>query len=112
MLDFSASEWRMLNTLCTFQFCASFCEFFLSSSISSSVLPLRRARYWQDKLVDNVPQPRVWQLDLDGLVAVEYKVEQVAVVFKRLEALLERGRELGVDVAVVELLVEHEKHAI
>ena len=65
-----------------------------------------------DKLVDNVPQPRVWQLDLDGLVAVEDKVEQVAVVFKRLEALLERGRELGVDVAVVELLVEHEKHAI
>ena len=63
------------------------------------------------KLINHVPKPHHGQFQRSS-GGVEEVVEEVAVVFPRLELLLEGGLELGVDVTVEQLTVQHQKHLI
>ncbi len=67
-----------------------------------------------DELVDDLPEPEVGQLQPHGFVRAQDVVEEVAVVVVRLEALLDAGAagDPGVDMPVVELLVQREEELI
>ncbi|KAI3484175.1 hypothetical protein L1887_52881 [Cichorium endivia] len=67
--------------------------------VGGAVPPLGEALELVDELVDNVPEPLRGELELDGPVAVENKVEKVAVVVVGVEAVLAVGAQARVDVA-------------
>ena len=67
-----------------------------------------------DELIDHIPEPLVGQLQLDGTTGgrVQDVVEEIAVVFKRLNTMLQRGQHVRVDVSVVQFLVQDEEHGV
>ena len=63
------------------------------------------------KLVNHIPKPNHRQFQRSTIGAKEM-VEKVAVVLPRFELLLKGRLKLGVDVAVKQLTVQHQKHLI
>lgn len=66
------------------------------------------------KLIDQLPQPNVGQLQHDGILGGDDQIEEITVVEERVDTLLQLGtaRNTCMDMTIVQLLVENQKHFI
>jgi len=65
-----------------------------------------------NELINNVPEPLVRELKLDGGVRVQNVVEQVTIVLKGGKTMVQGGLQLGVDVPEGKLIVEDQEHTV
>lgn len=67
-----------------------------------------------DKLIDQLPQPDIGQLQHDGILGGDDQIEEITVVEERIDTLLQLGtaRNARMDMTIIQLLVEYQEHLI